>query len=122
MKRIIIHTSFVAPPEKRGAPSSGTKHTGKKMKFAPAAATETSREKLGDENGGTDMEEMSSSLEEEEEEENPKKQYTLTERGTRLVVCTDGSAFHKDMPLVAAARSVGYRFLLENQKQTLISL
>ena len=27
----------------------------------------------------------------------------MTENGTRLVVWTDGSAFHKDMPLVAAA-------------------
>ena len=58
------------------------------------------REKLGDENGETDLQQLSLSL---NEEEDPKRQYTVTENGTRLVVWTDGSAFHKDMPLVAAA-------------------
>ena len=37
------------------------------------------------------------------EEEDSKRQCTVTENGTRLVVWTDGSAFHEDMPLVAAA-------------------
>ena len=66
------------------------------------AAAETLRTNLGDENGETSLEQVSLCL---EEEGIPTKQYTLTESGTRLFVWTDGSAFHKDMPLVAASRS-----------------
>ena len=58
------------------------------------------RQKLGDDNGETDLQQVSLSL---NEEEDSKRQYTVTENGTRLVVLTDGSAFQKDMPLVAAA-------------------
>ena len=58
------------------------------------------REKLGDENRETDLQQVSLSL---NEEEDSKRQYTVTENGTRLIVWTDGSAFHIDMPLVAAA-------------------
>ena len=53
---------------------------------------------MGDEDGETDL-----SL---NEEEDSKRQYTVTENGTRLVVWPDGSAFQKDMPLVAAAGAV----------------
>ena len=71
------------------------------------------REKFGDENGETDLQQVSLSL---KEEEDSKRQYTETENGTRLVVSTDGSAFHRDMPLVSAA-GAGIA-LLGDQEQT----
>ena len=48
----------------------------------------------------TDLQQVRLSL---NEEEDSKRRCTVTENGTRLVVWTGGSAFHKDMPLVAAA-------------------
>ena len=71
------------------------------MKFVPELRQKKLRGKLGDESGETDLQQVSLSL---NGEEDSKKQHTVTENGTRLVVVwTDGSAFHKDMPLVAAA-------------------
>ena len=42
-------------------------------------------------------------------------QYTLTDSGTRLVVWTDGSAFHIDMPPVAGELELGKPWL-ESQR------
>ena len=89
------------------------------MKFVPKTAAGKLREELGDENGKTELEKVSLSV--EEEERNPKKQYTLTESGTRLVVWTDGSAFHKDMPLVAAA-GAGIAFARNSKANTHFAL
>ena len=55
----------------------------------------------------------------EEGHGNPKKQYTLTESGTRLAVWTDGSAFHEDMPLVAGA---GVAFARQSKGNTHFAL
>ena len=73
-------------------------------------AAEKLRGELEDENGETHMEQVSLSL---EEEENPKRQY-----GNRHTagVWTDGSAFYKEMSLVAAA-AVGIAFA-RNRVQT----
>ena len=55
------------------------------------------------------------------EEEDAKRQYTVTENGSRLVVCTVGGAFHKDMPLVAAA-GAGIAFARRSRAQANFAL
>ena len=72
---------------------------------------------MGDEYGRTDLEQVKSCL----EEENTEKQCILMENGTRLVIWTDGSSFHKDMPLVAAA-GAGIAFARRSKANTNFAL
>ena len=69
----------------------------KEYEVSAKAAVETLRGNLGDENSKTSSERVSL------EKGNSKKQYTLTEGGARLVVWTDGSSFHKDIPMIVGA-------------------
>ena len=92
------------------------RHTGKRMEFCAKAAA-GKREDVGDNSGGTDLEQVSLSL---EEEENTKKQYTLTENGTDLWFGrTETRSTRTCHWLLLQGREEP---LLENRKQTRTSL
>ena len=62
----------------------GMRETGKRMKFLHKTVAEKMRGEMGDESGGTDLEQVSLSL---EKDANPKKQHTLTENTEQDLWC-----------------------------------